>query len=72
MYKIIAKIDINVLGTFHSTFLALSHNQLNDYITSTNKVYGKLMNYQSGSAFFTMANKSQHAWSFGSHLLPLI
>ena len=52
-------------------FLALSHTWLTRYRTSVNKVDGKLTNCQSGSASFTITNKSQNAWSFGFHLLTL-
>ena len=64
--------DINRLRTFQATFLALLHAWLTGYGTGANKVDVKLKNYQSGSASFTMTNKSQNAYSFGAHLLPLL
>ena len=64
--------DINGLSTFHATFPAFLYARLTGYITSSNKVDGKLTNYQGGSASFTMENKYQKAWHFSAHLLPLL
>ena len=62
--------EINGLGTLQAVFSSLLHARLTGYSTVTNNIYGKIMNYQSGSAFFTMANQFKIDRSFSSNLLP--
>ena len=64
--------EINSLRTLHATFPALLHARLTGYITSDDKVNGKLTNYQSGLASFKMANKFQNNRSFTARLLPFL
>ena len=68
----ITKSNINGLSTLKNTFPSLLQAKMTGYSTSTNKVDGKPTIYCINSDSFKMAKKSQHAWSLGSHILPLV